>query len=246
MNKIKILSSILLILSISSYGQSGRVSKVMEKTINEKYYTKEDTVYLIARGDTLEYKKSDYNTIIDNNPELFDESPTDPYVLYDCKTDLMGFGSEAGQDSYFVFYQHFLKQRNGIEEYEAERQILIDIYSKINDLFATLEHGGTYFGHQYFRILGYAEYSVYLYKSNKEDIDKSHSIVKQKELYIKSLYQLIEDRMGIDTDLIDINEKNIGLKELNKIVNNLDKLITNIFYLRRAQEFQYRFYEYYL
>ena len=29
--------------------------------------------------------------------------------------------------------------------------------------------------------------------------------------------------MEIDTELIDINEKNIQLKELNKIVNDLDK-----------------------
>ncbi len=245
----KILPCIFLILLISCNKQSEQISKEDEckKTIEkEKYYTKEDSIFIITKYDTFKYGKSDYNKIIDSNPEFLDEFPEDPYILYDCKVNYMEYGSEVGKDSYFVLYQHFVQQRNGIKEYEHERQTLIDIYSKINDLFATLEYGGTYFGHQYFRILGYAEYSVYLYKSNIEDIDKSHSIVKQKELYIKSLYQLIEDRVEIDTELIDINEKNIQLKELNKIVNDLDKLITNIFYLRRVQEFQYRFYEYYL
>ncbi|MBL0153394.1 MAG: hypothetical protein IPP93_07885 [Chitinophagaceae bacterium] len=60
------------------------------------------------------------------------------------------------------------------------------------------EYGGTYFTHQWGRILGYAEYSVYLLPKKASDIRKSYDITKQKELYIKSLRQLIDDESKID------------------------------------------------
>ena len=40
----------------------------------------------------------------------------------------------------------------------------------------------------------------------------------------------------------DSKEKAKRMKELNKIVDNLDKLITDIFYLRKAQAFHYKYY----
>ena len=55
---------------------------------------------------------------------------------------------------------------------------------------------------------------------------------------------MIEDESKIDFNTLgeDKIERN---KKLNEFVNELDRLITDIFYLRRAQEFQYRHYEYY-
>jgi len=91
--------------------------------------------------------------------------------------------------------------------------------------------------------LGYAEYSIYLISEIK--IEKTYDITKQKELYIKSLRQLIEDESKIDFETLDKDKKSERKKELNKIVNELDSFITDIFYLRRAQEFQYEYYEYY-
>lgn len=56
--------------------------------------------------------------------------------------------------------------------------------------------------------------------------------------------QLIEDESKIDFNTFG-QEKIEQTQKLNKIVDELDKLITNNFYLRRAQEFQYGYYEYY-
>lgn len=94
------------------------------------------------------------------------------------------------------------------------------------------------------RILGYAEYSIYLFPKEKNELEKTYDITKQKKLYIKSLRQLIEDESKIDFETLG-QEKIIRNKELNTIVDELEKLITDNFYLRRAQEFQYRYYEYY-
>ena len=142
-------------------------------------------------------------------------------------------------------YAYFLKQRNGVKEFVKQRQKLIDIYSNINSLFAYFEYGGTYFGHKSRRILGYAEYSIYLLPKTKDNITKTYDITKQKEFYIKSLRQLIIDESKIDFNTLGQEKKIERTKILNSIVDELEKLITDNFFLRRAQEFHYGHYEYY-
>jgi hypothetical protein len=218
---------------------------INSKFDNSKYYTKKDTVLIITEiGDTLKFAKAEFNNIVDKHTEFFKEYPVNPDQAYFNDNDKEEFGSEVGQDNYYVLYAYFLKQKNGVKEYAQQRQKLIDIYSNINSLFGHFEYGGTYFGHQSSRILGYAEYSIYLLPKTNDDISKTYDITKQKELYIKSLRQLIEDESKIDFNTLG-QEKIEQTKKLNKIVDELDNLITDNFYLRRAQEFQYGHYEYY-
>ncbi|HKC68020.1 MAG TPA: hypothetical protein VKG26_07300 [Bacteroidia bacterium] len=217
-----------------------------KKIDNSKYYTQQDTILVTNElGDSAKFDKVNFNNIIDKHPEFFEEYPDNPDQAYfKGNDDKKEFGSEIGQDNYYILYAYFLKQRNGVKEFAEQRRKLIDIYTNINSLFGHFEYGGTYFGHQCSRILGYAEYSIYLMPKNKEDIIKNYDITRQKELYIKSLRQLIEDESKIDLNTIE-QEKTKRNKELTEIVDKLDKLITGIFYLRRAQEFQYEHYEYY-
>ena len=212
---------------------------------NSKFYTKQDTVLIATEiGYTLKYSKKDFNSIVNKHTEFFEEYPANPDQAYFNDNDKEEFESEVGQDNYYVLYAYFLKQKNGVKEFAKQRQKLIDIFSKINSLFENFEYGGTYFGHQRSRILGYAEYSIYLLPKTKDEISKSYDIKNQKELYIKSLRQLIEDESKIDFSTLG-NEKVERNKKLNKKVDELDKLITDNFYLRRAQEFHYQHYEYY-
>ena len=212
---------------------------------NSKYYTKKDTILIITEiGDTLKYAKVNFNNIVDKHTEFFKEYPDNPDQAYFNGNDKEEFGSEVGQDVYYVLYAYFLKQRNGVKEYTRQRQKLIDIYSNINSLFGHFEYGGTYFGHQSSRILGYAEYSIYLLPKTNDNVSKTYDITKQKELYIKSLRQLIKDESKIDFNTLG-QEKVERTKKLNKIVDEINKLITDNFYLRRAQEFHYGHYEYY-
>ncbi len=195
-------------------------------------------------GDTLKYSKDGFNQIVDNHPELTNEYAQDPDQTYYCNRDKEQFGSEAGQDTYYILYAYFLKQKNGIDKYAERRKRLIDICSNINSLSRYFEYGGTYFEHQQSRILGYAAYSIYLYSQGEKYFAKIYDIAKRKELYIKSLRQLIEDESKVDFYTL-AQEKLTRNRELNKIVNNIDKAITENYYLRRAQEFHYRHYEYY-
>lgn len=212
---------------------------------NSAHYAQTESVLITTdMGDTLRYSKEEYNSIVDNHPEFFDQHPRHPDLLYYCGNDKEEFGSELGQDNYYMLYAHFLKQRNGVDKYALERKKLIDIYMHINSLFARLQYGGTYFGHQQRRILGYAEFSVYLLPKNQHEISKTYDISKQKALYIQSLRQQIEDEAKIDFNTLG-KEKVERARELHRIVDELNRLITDNFYLRRAQEFQYGQYEYY-
>jgi hypothetical protein len=244
----------LFIMTIGLLGCNNKQNKVVVKTIpntnikksiidNSKYYTQLDTILIKTEtGETLKYAKADFNSIVDNHAEFFSIYPQNPALAY-CNNE-KEFVSEVGQDTYYMLYAYFLKQKNGVKKFAKQRQKLIDIYSNINLLFQHFEYGGTYFSHQYQRILGYAEFSIYLLPKEEEDITKTYDISKQKELYIKSLLQLIEDESRIDNNSLG-QEKFERTKKLRKIVNELDKLITDNFYLRRAQNFHYEYYEYY-
>lgn len=215
------------------------------KIEHEEHYTTKDTIFIpTERGDTLIFTKKKYNLIVNNHPEFFDDYIYSPDRSYYSNYDFEHFGSEAGQDTYYSLYAHFLKQKNGIDKYAKQRKKLIDIYSNINSLFGHFQYGGTSFGHQNIRILGYAEYAITHLPENEEDFEKTYDIKKQKQLYIKSLRQLIADEIAIDSYTLG-DEKLIRIKKLNEIVDELDALITDVFYLRKAQKFHYQHYEYF-
>ncbi|MFC6859745.1 hypothetical protein [Zunongwangia atlantica] len=212
---------------------------------NSKFYTQKDTILITTElNDTLKFAKDEFNNIINKHPEFFEDYPNDPDQLYFNDNDKGEFRSEFEQDIYYTLYAYFLKQKNGEKKYEKERKKLIYIYLNINSLFQHFQYGGTYFGHQQSRILGYAEYSIYLLPKSKEDFQKTYDISKQKDLYIKSLKQLVADESEIDFNTLG-EAKIERTTKLNKIVDEIDELITDIFYLRRAQNFQYTQYQYY-
>jgi hypothetical protein len=218
----------------------------INETDKSKYYTTKDTLIITTEtADTLKYSKDEFNEIVEKFPELLNiEYVQNPDLIYYCNGYRDQFSSEAGQDEYYILYACFLKQKNGIEKYAAQRKKLIDIYTNINSLFAHFQYGGTYFGHQRSRILGYAEFSVHLFIEYEKNISKTYDITKEKALYINSLRQMIKDEISIDS-YTSRKEKPQRSNELNRIVDNIDKLITGRFYLKQAQAFQYDKYQYY-
>ena len=227
-----------------------KIELPQNKLERAKYHTDKDTVYIFSQSkDTLKFSKEEFNDIVDNFPELTSLNTQNPDTAYNSKiwVDLIDssgekkhltFGSEAGQDNYYIVYAYFLKQKNGITKYSVRRKKLFEIYNTLNSLFGNLNYGGTYFGHQYSRIEGYAEFSIYWYRHYEDYFDRPYDITKQKEFYIAGLRQLIIDEVKIDNNVIRENEKDERRKELFKLVDNLNKEITDNFYLRMAQSFQ--------
>jgi hypothetical protein len=222
------------------------IHKSSSKTDNSKYYTTKDTLIITNEiGDTSKYGKQEFNQLIDNHPEFVSDNIRDPDLTYYNHGEREEFNSEAGQDDYYMLYAYFLKNKNGDLKYSERRNKLIDIYSNINSLFGHFQYGGTYFGHQQARILGYAEFSIYLFKiSENNGFSKTYDITNQKNIYIKSLRQLIIDENSIDFNTLG-QDKVKRTKILNSIVDEIEKAITDNFYLRRTQEFHYGHYEYY-
>ena len=223
--------------------------------LNSKYYTLLDTVIISAlNGDTLSYSKKEFKDIIDNFPELTSDKIYSPDISYKRnKTsvdiidslgnkDIISFGSECGQDNYFLLYAYFLKKKNGEMKYVARRNNLIRIYNDINDIFENLNYGGTYFGHQQRRIIGYAEFAINWYSERKDFFDKSYDITKQKKLFINTLKQKISDEEDIDNNIYKQSEKEKRKKELYIIADDINNRISDNFYLKMAQEFVYEHY----
>ncbi|MDB5137664.1 MAG: hypothetical protein JWP37_4267 [Mucilaginibacter sp.] len=213
-----------------------------------------DSVNISAdTDDTFKYSKGDLRKIIKACPEFTKELHYAPDVSLaklkgvtiniGGKDNTMNFNCEVCQDNYYVLYAFFLKMGDCDEQYKMQRQTLIKLYRDLNFIFGRLRHGGTYYGHQYSRILGYAEYSVYLLHEdgNYGDFKKSYSISKQKALYIAALKQTIEDEVSSDNETLSKQKPN-NKKELLKTVNEMDSLITDYFYLNMVQEFQYSHY----
>jgi hypothetical protein len=214
-----------------------------------KYHTDKDSVYISSTAkDTLKFSKDEFNDIVDNFPELTSKNLLPPDSAYyakiwvdvvDSKGDKqhISFGSEAGRDNYYIVYAYFLKQKNGIAKYALRRKKLLEMYRTLNSIFGNLNHGGTYFGHKYRRIEGYAEFSVYWFKHYEDYFDRSYDISKQKAYYIGGLKQLIVDEVRND-ESIGLKEKAEEQENLCKKVDELNRLITDNFYLRMAKSFQ--------
>jgi hypothetical protein len=105
-------------------------------------------------------------------------------------------------------------------------------------LYSQLNYGGTYFGHQNKRIYGYVEYSIYRLVNThlKEKYNE-----KQKGLFIKSLEDVINQKVKSDKSLSPNEQKEI-IEDLNKIVVKINKLITNHFYLDNSRKFNSNYY----
>jgi hypothetical protein len=129
---------------------------------------------------------------------------------------------------------------DGNEQYKIQRKTIIKLYRDIGFITARLANWGNGYGHLSRRILGYAEYSVYRLGADKNEgyFRKSYNIKKLKALYIAMLKQTIDDEVTNDTETLP-KDKSSRKKELLKTVDEINSLITDYFYLKMAQEFQY-------
>jgi len=200
------------------------------------------------------YKTADLKDIIKHRPELISEYADDPGIEYERRKlsvdeldDQKGvdysFASEVGEDGYYAVYAYFLRFRNGDKPYETQRARLIRLYTDINSVFQKLMNGGTYFGHQETRILGDAEYAISLYPKDKNDdyYNKPYNIGAQKQLFISSLNQFIDDELKANNLYLG-KDKADAKAELSKTVEEIDSLITGYFYLKMAQRYRYEKY----
>ena len=180
--------------------------------------------------------KGELKDIIKHHPELITDIASQPDIAYHQQHDI-NFNSELGQDDYYLLYAYLLKNKNSDIKFRQQRIKLMSIYRAINTIYDRLNNGGTYYSHQESRIPAYVEYSINEGKNNDYYI-KTYDIVKQKSLYLNSIKQLITDELDNNAD-IPQTEKSQLKNKLFETVNGMNGLITNTFYLKMAQQFQY-------
>jgi len=228
--------------TISSQATKGSID---DKPVPGKYHTNLDSVMITTENsDTLIYSNAEFNEIVDYFPSFYNEYWADPDLKYYSDRNnkrFMLFNSEAGQDNYYILYAYFLKKKTGGKKFADRRKNLITIFQDINSIYGMLNYGGTYFGHQHTRILGYAEYSIYRF-IKRDSAENAFDLKKQKELYIESLRQIIRDKESINQEAND-KEKSERIKNLNKIVDEISNRITDYFYLEEARSFQFGHYK---
>lgn len=222
--------------------------KQEKKTVKDT--TRQGLVPVVFYDDTINFAAQHLylakKTIPQFSEEFF-QNPDEAYATrgmgYEPKTEeekaFNTFGCEVCQDDYYLMYAYFLRQRNGETKHVEERKTLIALFRLINSLNGRLRGGGTYFGHQYNRIYAYAEYAVYT--SNKDfDDEKKYPIAKEKGFFIGGLKQKVldDERYNFDVAVGAVAKKE-RKEELLQIVDQINKLISNHFYLKRAQGFQY-------
>lgn len=226
-----------------------KVPTVIDKS---QLYANGDSIIISSKHfDTIKYSTADFNEIVDNFPSLYLSIPVNPDISYaqsgyfkdvidsNGNKKHLSFGSELGQDTYYILYSYFLRKKQNDKNSDAVRENLINIYQAINEIFTYLNHGGTFFGHQYNRINGYAEYGVYEYKSFSDIDNTLKDIKKLKQLYLTSLKEIIHQKIKLDNE---IPQKKIRENEILKHVATVEKIITSNFYLKKVQQFQYSYY----
>lgn len=201
-------------------------------------------------GDTIKFEKDRLlmaKKVIPQFSEEFFQRPDEAYATrgmgYEPQNkeekEFNQFSCEVCKDDYYLMYAYFLKQRNSKPNFDKERQTLIAVFRLINELNGRLQTGGTYFAHQHQRIYAYAAYAVYVYDKSYYD-EKSYPITKEKSFFIGGLKQkVLDDELYNFEEAIETVAKKQRREELLKIIGQLDKLITDGFYLAEAQKFQY-------
>jgi hypothetical protein len=202
----------------------------------------------VDENDSSSFTNAELNKILKSNPELNAVDVLPPDILYNTKRNNSSnkdeeirnrFESEAGKDEYFILYAYFLQKKNGLEKHQNQRKRLIKICRIINQIFANLTHGGTFFGHQHLRILGYVEYEIFSQIGYEEYLYKKYDYTRQKDIYISLLKQIIKDELSSDVIILEKKDKIQSEIALNKSVNQLNKLINNYSDLKYVQKFHY-------
>jgi len=205
----------------------------------DKYiFNHNDSVTISIDSIKCKYSNQDFQSILRNFPSLQDEKkyivkPDKAYEQYMSSPFTYSFGSEAGEDEFCIFYTYLLRNKiknNNIEK----RDLLIKLYRKINEFHHVLSFGGTFYGHQYIRLVAYAEYSSRYY----EPMDYYDDFTFHHNRYFKHLYDLV----GNTLKELPESEKEGMEEKLKSLIAEIRKLTMERYYFHCAVNFNASFY----
>jgi len=206
----------------------------------------DDTTLIFNDVDTIWISKTDLHLIESEFPEITSQfqilHPDIAYLksIKDIDSNQKGnffnenFSSLAGQDYYYAIYTYFLKNENRFIKYQNERNTLKNLFLLLNDFMSIKAGGGSYYAHRSARIQAYVEFEVLKLYSTSHFLNQLD--LKKKKDFIQMLKIKEKDDEGIDYVFVGLTKQEIQ-EELEKIISNIDKLITNDFYLNKCLDF---------
>lgn len=208
------------------------------KVDNSIYYTQQDSVVIETKHEYMVFSRKSFNEIVDKHPEFFLDEVVDPKTsLYQLSKELY---SELGGDQYFSVYAYFLRKRYDFKAYEEEQEKLRRIYYNLLDFGSFISGGGTYYTHEKGRLTGYVEYDTYLLSIEGKSSDEAN-FEEQKKAHMNYLKDAVKRGRKNEFGRGDLfeNEAEIDAFEarLFRILDTVDKEITNKFYLEKAKQF---------
>ena len=206
-----------------------------------------DTVY-ISTSPTLEYYvlKEEYNQLVQQRKELFSDSIYDPDFTYHSSYESfedITYKSETGQDYYYLTYTYLLKKRYAHDNYQTERENLLELYNSINDIYAIIARGGTFFSHNKPRIPAYVEWDIYNHLVAKRAVPISDSDFElEKEAFIERNRKMLESSNSFEYwGSFTEEERKATLQELQVLFESLSEKIGAPFYLSCVLGFEERY-----
>ena len=231
---------------ISLVGCSGSNEKLESESLQSPI-ARQDSVYISETpGVQFRVHKDQYNAFVAARAEFFSAVPENPDSTYYSALNSfeeITFTSEIGQDTYYLWYTYFLKKRYAHDNYEAEREKLLELYNSINDIFAIIARGGTFFSHNKPRIQAYAEWDIYNHLVLKRAIHISESdFKKEKEAFIERNRRILESSDSFKYwDSFTEEGRKATLQELQALFESLSEKIDTPYYLSCVLKFEQRF-----
>lgn len=199
----------------------------------------------VTLEDTLNFNEYFINELRKEYPEIDESSEMlDPQEAYaTCakkvksterqKTLWSFFESQAGMDNFHLVYAIILREKNQNQDFSKIRENLLNVLHLKNRFNSILNFGGTYYGHKHTRIYADVEHEIYILIKEEFDI-YNIPIEFNKERYISQLKDLV-NRIAKEEDM-NIKNPVKWKKEPFEIINKLDRLLTNYYYLKKCAE----------
>lgn len=201
------------------------------------FYMKVDTVYLPnPSGYTFRVNQEEINHLIDSFPELFQEQMLAPKEAAEKAWKRKLIQCFADEDHFHIQYYYLMRKRNGEGFWTEPREKLQTMFMLLNDLSLCEGIGGNYHGHEIAHILADTEFDIYLLKNSQGLLHDSYDMSKQIHLYIECLRQWVRDENGLQLEYKGAEKVNRE-KEFQIIVDKLESVITNGYYLDQAREY---------
>ncbi|MFY7653314.1 MAG: hypothetical protein ACOVQE_11440 [Chitinophagaceae bacterium] len=252
-NLVSILKVIVFVFPLYSFSTKDLLKSNIYVSINQK--PKKDSVYIVGKssGYKTGYTQNEYNQIRKYFISLFAtdvKGPAECYESYfklnEAETNKIASVKFGGDDNYYVLYAHFLKQQQTSNNLNQYRWHLLNGLSALNNLYAGMARGGSFFSHLQIQTDATVEFALNKRFKNvayPSATAKTADFLKEKEAFKTLLKQKIQEKK-LDKDFwfgFSKKQKNDIINDWNKYLQTIDKQIVSQEVLHEVKAFHAKF-----